>query len=71
MAESGLKVPKEEKTSISESIQDITFIFYVLNSGMTFSLAEDTKFIQKENTEKMYDILKELDKIEFDFNELE
>ena len=36
-----------------------------------FSLAEDTKFIQKENTEKMYDILKELDKIEFDFNELE
>jgi len=36
-----------------------------------FSLAEDTKFIQKENTEKMYDILKELDKIEADFNELE
>jgi hypothetical protein len=34
-------------------------------------LAEDTKFIQKENTEKMYDILKELDKIEADFNELE
>ena len=36
-----------------------------------FSAAEDTKFIQKENTEKIYDILKELDKIEADFNELE
>jgi len=36
-----------------------------------YSLAEDAKFIQKENTEKMYDILKELDKIEADFNELE
>jgi hypothetical protein len=30
MAESGLKVPKEEKTSISESIQDITKLSNIL-----------------------------------------
>ena len=36
-----------------------------------FETAVDSKFIQKENTEKMYDILKELDKLEADFIELE